>query len=386
MLANSIEVELQKMATGVASDQKLRTLPTCISEFSQRIKGIYDLSRDLEVTLPNGLREALNRYLSLIKKLFKHKKCSELDLKQATNTLLSLVEPWNPLPSRGLNHKKRRTTTAVLLFQTIIIHTKHVKTERAERLLKGFGFHFENVDQSILEPFWRLMEENRGHRLMEFTKFIGKSHVYLTVMEMIGFIHLTADLPQVDDERVLDFFQTYPWYFAGPSSAAFMEMLRHRCFEDNRIGKKKARKEHPVLMAIARIELDLPTGIRERCHATLPAEYPSILGLFGLIVSGGLWGRGFSERLMRFFRWGDQPFTQNYLDRVLKIFENMRYDSGAKVSKLFSNIGRFEGQEPYYEFIKIAMELMCHNPTNYLAIRNGVYKCSLPFFDAYSHQ
>ena len=52
MLVGSIDVELQKLATGAASDQKLRTLPTCISEFSQKIEGVFELGKDMEIPLP----------------------------------------------------------------------------------------------------------------------------------------------------------------------------------------------------------------------------------------------------------------------------------------------------------------------------------------------
>jgi hypothetical protein len=326
--------------------------------------------------------------LFLVKKLFGGKSGHGRDLEPVTNKIFSLFEPWNPLPAKGLNHKKRRTAIAVLLLQTLVIHAKNIKRLRAERLLQGFGFQLGNIDQTNLEFIWRKIEENRSHRLIEFTKLIGKSHVYLTVMEMVGFIYLTANLSDADDERVLDFFQTYPWYFTGSSGAAFMEMLRNRCFNENRINKdkQKTRREHPLLKAVARIDLDLPPGIRERSHATLPAEFPSILVLLGLIGSGGLWGRGFSERLMKFFRWGNQPFGESYLDRVVKIFENMRSDCGATVNRWLLKIDQIEGGETYYEFIKIVVELLCHNPSNYLVTRNGVYKCSLPLFAAYSCQ
>jgi hypothetical protein len=143
------------------------------------------------------------------------------------------------------------------------------------------------------------------------------------------------------------------------------------------------RREHPVFQAISKINLDLPTGIRERSHAAVPLEFPVNYVLNQLIRDGGLWSKTFPERVLMFSRI-DKGHPDICRDRILRYFKNIRESYGSQLTKIFSKDPTIEQPETILEFLKIEIEQNTNHPTFFLSIRNGVFRCSLPFFEIYS--
>ncbi len=382
MLASFVAYELRNIANGAPNTESIRFLPRGSHQYLQRVLGIHNLCHDMEIPLPSGFRESSANFLTNIHGFFSGQKSYRRDSFRLADQLFLLFEPWNPLPSRGPDHKMRRAATAL-------------------QYMLAQGFYYKKVsglpnDASVesqssvvnTESFWKFVKDDHSHQLMQFAILIAKAHAHMTVMELVWSTHLTGDLSKIRDLKIFDFLQTYPWYTSGSMGAAFLETLRAQTFAEDRkksTNNEKTRHERSIMLAIAMSELDLPPGIRERSHARLPLDFRTFDFLLHLLISGGLWEKTFTERLERLLKLKGEALSHQEFESLLKQFVMIRANHGARLKALLNIDPSLASPQSQFEIFKIVVDLGGHHPLSYLGIRKAVFRCTLPMFADYSN-